>query len=140
MSNAAGKFFSSTPGHYVIAGGVVLIVGAVVWQYFKDFFKEYTEGTAYADAGAVGALGKGVDDLSGGLFSSVGGALGRTLYDWTHNDETITDQVELMNVSFPDGKTRAIAKTRVTNGQFEYQGVRYRLGVDPAGGLHAYAL
>lgn len=41
-----------------------------------------TEGTAYDGAGIVGTLAGAADAAAGGALSSVGSAIGQTLFDW----------------------------------------------------------
>ena len=102
-----------TKNPLLLAGGVVLVIGFVYWlgrktitdtadgaaglisgnnaitQNQTDFDGNPT--SAYEGKGVFGTVGGAFNAASGGLFASVGGALGRTLYDWTHNDETITE-------------------------------------------------
>jgi hypothetical protein len=85
-------FFSSKPGQYAIAGGLLLIAAVIAGKYFAGAFDRYTKDTPYEGAGAAGALGKTFDDASGGFLSSVGGALGQTIYDWTHNDANLINE------------------------------------------------
>jgi hypothetical protein len=87
--NVATNFLSSKSGQVLIAGGLLLIGAVLAAKYLKGFFDRYTQDTPYEGAGAVGALGKTFDDASGGVLSSVGGAIGQTIYDWTHNDANL---------------------------------------------------
>lgn len=86
----------------LLAGGVVLILGAVYFFGRKTLAaaadtvggvvsgnNAVTAGTAYEGKGVLGTVGAVFNDASGGLFASVGGAIGQTLYDWTHNDDNI---------------------------------------------------
>lgn len=44
---------------------------------------------AYEGRGILGTVGATFNSASGGIFASIGGAIGQTLFDWTHNDDTI---------------------------------------------------
>ncbi len=74
-------------------GVVILIGGVVAYIIVKKFGKaaldkiaNVNEGTPYEDTGPVGTLGHATDAVSGGLLSTFGGWLGRTIYDVTHKD------------------------------------------------------
>ena len=97
----------------LLAGGAVLVIGVLYWLGRKTI--EDVAGAAggaisgnnaitqnqvdidgnkvdaYEGAGIFGTVGAAANSASGGVLASVGGAIGRTLYDWTHNDETITE-------------------------------------------------
>jgi hypothetical protein len=133
------SFFSSRAGQWVIAGGIVLAIGVYLLKRFGGALANYTKDTPYAGAGAAGALGKVADDVSGGTLSSIGSAVGQTLYDWTHNDQTVEDVDRLLPVIFPDGSRRSISDRRVKLNRFEYGGATYTLQKDGTGQLYATA-
>lgn len=136
---SAPNFFSSKAGQWVIVGGIVLAVGLYFAKWIKETLGNYTKDSPYEGAGAVGALGKAADDVSGGTLSSTGSVIGQTLYDWTHNDQTFGDVDRLLPVIFPDGTRRSISDRRVKLNRFDYNGVAYTLQKDGTGQLYATA-
>lgn len=100
-----------TKNPLLLAGGVVLVIGAIyllgrktaedaanlaaglisgnnpITQNQTNAAGEPVD--AYEGKGVLGTLGAIFNSASGGVFASVGGAIGQTLFDWTHNDENV---------------------------------------------------
>ncbi len=110
------------------------VAGGIVYAVYKSF-TNFNKGTPYEGTGAVGTLGNVADQLSGGVLSATGSAIGTTLYDWTHSDESVTATTLIF--TFKDtGLKGAVNEDQVDPlGFFNYYktGVRYQLKKDASG-------
>lgn len=74
-------------GAAILVGGVVIyVIVSGLGKKALDKIANINEGTPYEGTGPVGTLGHATDAVSGGLLSTFGGWLGRTIYDATHKE------------------------------------------------------
>jgi hypothetical protein len=88
------KAFLSKQNPLMLAGGVVLIIGAVYFLGGKTLKaaaqtaggivsgnNALTQGTVYEDKGILGTLGSAANEASGGFLETTGSKIGGWVYD-----------------------------------------------------------
>jgi hypothetical protein len=97
MTNKAVSAVMADPIKFAVAAAVVLGVGYfLVKTVLGKVAAEagglvsgrnaITDGTPYAGAGAIATPAAIANAASGGTLADLGGWLGRTVYDWTHEE------------------------------------------------------
>jgi len=78
---------------YAVLLGAAAGVAILLYMFGKKQVKDaaaavanVNQGTPYEGTGVVGTVGHATDAASGGLLSGLGGWLGRSIYDLTHDE------------------------------------------------------